>query len=232
MSNTTITDISYTGTVQTATVTSTYGIPVTAHIWGAGGGSSALSGTGVPVTTNYQGDIQQDPWYGPLIPGKSGYYVLIYGLDSDLYDIAWVVVINGIVVYGSPVPTPVANTFRLNNPPPTSLADPTTFRGTTVYTQNGAQAPFRVSVYDFNYTTVTSSSAGGGGGYSRVNFIAKPGDQLLVAVGQGGGAGGVTAPPPVPPVTWTTRDTTYYGTVLYPFAPWWAPIYAPLLAKY
>ena len=105
MSNTTITNIAYTSTVETATVASTYGIPVTAHIWGAGGGSSSL------------------------YPGA-------------------------------------------------------------------------------------------GGGYSRVNFVAKPGDVLTVAVGQGGGAGGVTAPPPVPPVTWTTRDTNYVGTVLYPFYPY------------
>ena len=38
----TITNISYTGTTQTGNVTATYGIPVTAYIWGAGGGSTAL----------------------------------------------------------------------------------------------------------------------------------------------------------------------------------------------
>jgi hypothetical protein len=98
----TITNISYTGTTQTGNVTATYGIPVTAHIWGAGGGSSSL------------------------YPGA-------------------------------------------------------------------------------------------GGGYSRVNFIANPGDVLTVAVGQGGGAGGVTAPPPVPPVTWSTRDPNIVsGQTLYP----------------
>jgi hypothetical protein len=103
MTTTTITNISYTGTTQTATVTSTYGVPVTAHIWGAGGGSSSL------------------------YPGA-------------------------------------------------------------------------------------------GGGYSRVDFVAKPGDNLLVAVGQGGGAGGVTAPPPAPPVTFNTRASGYTGTVLYPYS--------------
>ena len=88
----TITNISYTGTTQKGNVAATYGIPVTAHIWGAGGGSSSL------------------------YPGA-------------------------------------------------------------------------------------------GGGYSRVQFVAKPGDDLLVAVGQGGGAGGVTAPPPAPPVTFNTRES-------------------------
>ena len=107
MSETTITTLPYTGTVQTATVTSTYGIPVTAHIWGGGGGSSSL------------------------YPGT-------------------------------------------------------------------------------------------GGGYSRVNFVAKPGDQLLVAVGQGGGAGGVTQPPPVPPKTWTTRSPGGIGIVLVPAYQLWS----------
>jgi len=116
MSNTTITDISYTGTVQTATVTSTYGIPVTAHIWGAGGGSSSL------------------------YPGA-------------------------------------------------------------------------------------------GGGYSRVNFVAKPGDQLLVAVGQGGGAGGVTALPPPPATVWSTRSGGYSGTTLYP-TPSYAFYLTPVTATY
>ena len=101
----TITNISYTGTTQTGNVTATYGIPVTAHIWGAGGGSTAL------------------------YPGA-------------------------------------------------------------------------------------------GGGYSRVDFIANPGDVLTVAVGQGGGLGGVTAPPPVPPKTWTTRSPGYTGTTLYPGYPY------------
>ena len=41
MSTNTITTLPYSGTTQVATVTSTYGIPVTAHIWGAGGGSSS-----------------------------------------------------------------------------------------------------------------------------------------------------------------------------------------------
>ncbi len=98
----TITNISYTGTTQKGTIAATYGIPVTAHIWGAGGGSTGL------------------------YPGA-------------------------------------------------------------------------------------------GGGYSRVQFVAKPGDVLTVAVGQGGGAGGVTAPPPVPPVTWSTRDPNIVsGQTLYP----------------
>ena len=36
----------------------------------------------------------------------------------------------------------------------------------------------------------TSSAAGNAGGYSKVYFVAKPGDILTVAVGQGGGRGG------------------------------------------
>ena len=112
----TITNISYTGTTQKGNVTATYGIPVTAHIWGAGGGSSSL------------------------YPGA-------------------------------------------------------------------------------------------GGGYSRVQFVAKPGDDLLVAVGQGGGAGGVTAPPPVPPKTWTTRSPGYTGTTLFPGYPFPQSQYA-FLATY
>ena len=99
MSSTTITNISYSGTTQVGNVTATYGIPVTAHIWGAGGGSSGVH-------------------------------------------------------------------------------------------------------------------AGAGGGYSQVQFVAKPGDILTVAVGQGGGAGGLTTAPPAPPTTWSTRspgcDTTLY----------------------
>ena len=42
---------------------------------------------------------------------------------------------------------------------------------------------------------------GAGGGYSRVKFVAKPGDRLRIAVGQGGGAGGpptVSAPTGLP----------------------------------
>lgn len=104
MSSTTLTALSYSGTTQVATVDATYGIPVTAHIWGAGGGSSSL------------------------YPGA-------------------------------------------------------------------------------------------GGSYSRVNFVAKPGDILTVAVGQGGGAGGKTAPPPAPPQTWSTRNPNYTGTTLYPGYP-------------
>lgn len=47
MSANTISTLSYSGTTQVATVTSTYGIPVTAHVWGAGGGSSdAHAGAG------------------------------------------------------------------------------------------------------------------------------------------------------------------------------------------
>lgn len=43
----TVTTLPYTGTTQVASVAGTYGIPVTAHIWGAGGGSSAIfSGAG------------------------------------------------------------------------------------------------------------------------------------------------------------------------------------------
>ena len=40
MSNTTVTNVGYTGTVQNATVTGEYGIPVNAYLWGAGGGST------------------------------------------------------------------------------------------------------------------------------------------------------------------------------------------------
>ena len=105
MSSTTITNISYSGTTQVGNVTATYGIPVTAHIWGAGGGSSGVH-------------------------------------------------------------------------------------------------------------------AGAGGGYSQVQFVAKPGDTLTVAVGQGGGAGGVTTAPPAPPTTWSTRspgcNTTLYPGYGYP----------------
>ena len=102
MSSTTITNISYSGTTQVGNVTATYGIPVTAHIWGAGGGSSGVH-------------------------------------------------------------------------------------------------------------------AGAGGGYSQVQFVAKPGDILTVAVGQGGGAGGLTTAPPAPPTTWSTRDTNIVsGQTLYP----------------
>jgi len=75
MTTTTVTNIGYTGTVQNATVTGEYGIPVNAYLWGAGGGS-------------------------------------------------------------------------------------------------------------------TSQAAGNAGGYSKVYFVAKPGDKLTVAVGQGGGRGG------------------------------------------
>ena len=103
MSSTTITNISYSGTTQVGNVTATYGIPVTAHIWGAGGGSSGVH-------------------------------------------------------------------------------------------------------------------AGAGGGYSQVQFVAKPGDILTVAVGQGGGAGGLTTAPPAPPVTFNTRESGYTGTVLYPYS--------------
>jgi hypothetical protein len=60
----------------------------------------------------------------------------------------------------------------------------------------------------------TSLYPGAGGGYSRVQFVAAPGDKIEVVIGQGGGAGGVTQPPPSPPTTWTTRsqgcDTTLY----------------------
>ena len=38
----TVTTLPYTGTTQVASVAGTYGIPVTAHIWGAGGGSSNI----------------------------------------------------------------------------------------------------------------------------------------------------------------------------------------------
>jgi hypothetical protein len=44
MTTTTVTNIGYTGTIQNATVTGQYGVPVNAHLWGAGGGSSNASG--------------------------------------------------------------------------------------------------------------------------------------------------------------------------------------------
>jgi hypothetical protein len=40
MTTTTVTNVGYTGTVQNATVTGEYGIPVNAYLWGAGGGST------------------------------------------------------------------------------------------------------------------------------------------------------------------------------------------------
>jgi hypothetical protein len=66
----------------------------------------------------------------------------------------------------------------------------------------------------------TALYPGAGGGYSQVSFVAKPGDNLEVTVGQGGGAGGVTQPPPVPPATWSTRVGDYTGTTLYPAYPY------------
>ena len=44
MATTTVTNIGYTGTIQNATVTGEFGIPVNAHLWGAGGGSSNANG--------------------------------------------------------------------------------------------------------------------------------------------------------------------------------------------
>ena len=44
MASTTITNISYSGTIQNATVTGEFGIPVNAHLWGAGGGSAREAG--------------------------------------------------------------------------------------------------------------------------------------------------------------------------------------------
>jgi len=46
MTTTTVTSIPYTGTIQQATVSGFYGVPVVAHLWGAGGGSSRAAGTG------------------------------------------------------------------------------------------------------------------------------------------------------------------------------------------
>jgi hypothetical protein len=40
MTTTTVTNIGYTGTIQNATVTGEFGIPVNAYLWGAGGGSA------------------------------------------------------------------------------------------------------------------------------------------------------------------------------------------------
>jgi hypothetical protein len=171
-------------------------VPVTAYLWGGGGGGGARAPTG-SFTTSYQGDIQQNPFTGVLIPNKSGYYILAYSQFDETgyqeFELAWVVVINGIVVYGSAVlPPPPSPTAPLNGPPPTTLANPTTFRGNAADT-----APYYAKVYDFDYTTYTSGAAvggtGGGGAYAQVNFTINEGDILDVAVGQGGGAGGVTA---------------------------------------
>ena len=196
-----IREAGYTGFVQRLTWVHGNAVPVTAYVWGGGGAGGSRAPTG-SFTTNYQGDIQQDPWYGPLITNKSGYYELGYNVFNEgpetYYPIAWVVVINGIIVYGSPVPQPppAPSTVRLNNPPPTVVANPTTFQGVTIYTQNGVQSPYFVKVYDFDYTTYTSGAAvggtGGGGAYAQINFTVNEGDILDVAVGQGGGAGGIT----------------------------------------
>ena len=40
MTTTTVTNIGYTGTIQNATVTGEFGIPVNAYLWGAGGGGA------------------------------------------------------------------------------------------------------------------------------------------------------------------------------------------------
>ena len=195
-----IREAGYTGFVQRLTWVHGNAVPVTAYVWGGGGAGGSRAPTG-SFTTSYQGDIQQDPWYGPLITNKSGYYELGYNVFNEgpetYYPIAWVVVIDGIIVYGSPVPPPppVKNPARLNNPPPTVVANPTTFQGLTIYTQNGVE-PYTVKVYNFDYTTYTSGAAiggtGGGGAYAQVNFTINEGDILDVAVGQGGGAGGIT----------------------------------------
>ena len=47
MTTTTVTNIGYTGTIQNATVTGEFGIPVNVHLWGAGGGSAPSRG-GLP----------------------------------------------------------------------------------------------------------------------------------------------------------------------------------------
>jgi hypothetical protein len=44
MATTTVTNISYSGTIQNATVTGEFGIPVNAYLWGAGGGSAREAG--------------------------------------------------------------------------------------------------------------------------------------------------------------------------------------------
>jgi len=66
----------------------------------------------------------------------------------------------------------------------------------------------------------TALYPGAGGGYSQVNFVAKPGDNIEVIVGQGGGAGGVTQLVPPPPAAFNTRDGGSTGTVLYPAYPY------------
>lgn len=71
---------------------------------------------------------------------------------------------------------------------------------------------------------------GAGGGYSRVKFVAKPGDQLRISVGQGGGAGGENAALPPPPATWSTRSTPNIGPL--PVYPTTAQNYSELLANY
>ena len=190
-----IREAGYTGFVQRLTWANGNAVPVTAYLWGGGGAGGSRAPTG-SFTTNYQGDIQQNPFTGTLIPNKSGYYVLAYNQTSEIgtesFELAWVVVINGIVVYGSSVlPVPPSPIAPLNGPPPTSLANPTTFQGVAPDT-----APYYAKVYDFDYTTYTSGAAvggtGGGGAWAQVNFTINEGDILDVAVGQGGGAGGAT----------------------------------------
>ena len=191
-----IREVGYTGFVQRLTWAHGNAVDVIAYLYGGGGGGGARAPTG-SFTTSYQGDIQQNPFTGLLYPNKSGYYILCYSQTSEIgteeFQLAWVVVINGIVVYGSAVlPVPPTPTAGLNGPPPTTLANPTTFRGVAPDT-----APYYAKVYDFDYTTYTSGAAiggaGGGGAYAQVNFTINEGDILDIAVGQGGGAGGVTA---------------------------------------
>ena len=89
MSNTTVTTIGYTGTIQNATVTGEFGIPVNAYLWGAGGGSARAAGNAGAYSKVYfvarPGDILTvavgqgggrggeniNPWTPSGIPGAS-----------------------------------------------------------------------------------------------------------------------------------------------------------------
>ena len=229
MTTTTITNISYTGTTQTASVTSTYGVPVTAHIWGAGGGSCSTVGAPVQLF-NTRTAVGSLPTYAYSNGAYCG-FLNTYGVWINPVTAA-----NFNVAYS--VNFPVAGMYQFEGS--CDNYGQVSVDSTAVLSMPGYQASYAAEVYvtagihkvTLNGTNtggpgsigVTISynpetGAGGGGGYSRVDFIAKPGDKLLVAVGQGGGAGGVTAPPPAPPVTFNTRETGYSGTVLYPYSP-------------
>jgi len=226
MSTTTITTIPYTGSVQTATVTSAYAVPVTAHIWGAGGGSTAA--TALQQFFNTRAAVGSVP----TVPSSNGAYCSFlntYGVWIDPISAP-----NFDVTYNVNFPETGIYTFEGS----TDNYGNVYLDGTDILYMPGFTSSFTADVYvtagthkiriiavntggpgstGVTISKIVASGSGGGGGYSRVNFVAKPGDKLLVAVGQGGGAGGVTQLPPPPAKTWTTRDPgPYYGTVVYP----------------